>query len=272
MLVIETSVSSWESMSSHQKLSLGVFLAIGVASVVLWPFLVGKQITSPFKRKGGGAVFKTPEQVEQERDDKLRRSDTDNDGLNDYDELYVFRTSPFLNDSDSDGINDGKEVAENTDPNCPQGKTCRQSSLSVRSGQGAGSANANTPVNETSGSSSAPTSSTRSGEAVSRTGAAVPGDEERYMQAIKETFGDPDKLTPEGIKESLLTMSVTDLRSFLGKLGIPATALQKADDATLRKLISDTLNEIVIQNEAAANAGTAASGTTAPQTTLTSPQ
>jgi len=44
-------------------------------------------------------------------------NDTDNDGLNDYDELYIFSTDPFLVDTDGDGYSDGDEVEAGTDPN-----------------------------------------------------------------------------------------------------------------------------------------------------------
>jgi len=54
--------------------------------------------------------------------------DTDQDGLSDYEELYVFNTSPYLDDSDSDGLLDGAEVKNSTDPNCPQGQNCAATS------------------------------------------------------------------------------------------------------------------------------------------------
>jgi len=57
---------------------------------------------------------------------ELSAKDTDNDGLSDYDELYVFNTSPYLEDSDSDDISDKAEIAAGLDPNCPKGKTCLQ--------------------------------------------------------------------------------------------------------------------------------------------------
>ena len=37
--------------------------------------------------------------------------DTDNDGLNDFQELYAYHTNPFFNDTDEGGITDGQEVS-----------------------------------------------------------------------------------------------------------------------------------------------------------------
>ena len=46
-------------------------------------------------------------------------ADTDSDGINDYDEYFVYHTNPTNPDSDADGVNDGDEVANGTDPNVP---------------------------------------------------------------------------------------------------------------------------------------------------------
>ncbi len=54
----------------------------------------------------------------------LHYRDTDFDGLSDFDELYVYTTSPYLEDSDSDGINDGTEVSGGTNPLCAEGGDC----------------------------------------------------------------------------------------------------------------------------------------------------
>ncbi len=59
----------------------------------------------------------------------LKGKDTDGDGLSDYDELFSFKTSPYLKDSDGDGVSDSDEVKKNSDPNCPSGKVCSSFSL-----------------------------------------------------------------------------------------------------------------------------------------------
>ena len=44
------------------------------------------------------------------------KSDTDNDGLTDYDEISVYGSNPLDADSDQDGLADGAEIARSTDP------------------------------------------------------------------------------------------------------------------------------------------------------------
>lgn len=47
----------------------------------------------------------------------LQGLDTDGDTINDYDELYVYYTNPFLSDTDNDGATDYWEILANSDPN-----------------------------------------------------------------------------------------------------------------------------------------------------------
>lgn len=70
--------------------------------------------------------------------DALKTKDTDKDGLTDYDELYVYRTSPYLADTDSDGILDKTEVTQGTDPNCPKGQNCGAYTLANPDATGVG--------------------------------------------------------------------------------------------------------------------------------------
>lgn len=47
----------------------------------------------------------------------LKFIDNDNDGLSDYEEVYIYRTDPLNWDSDGDGYSDGEEVRNGYDPN-----------------------------------------------------------------------------------------------------------------------------------------------------------
>jgi lipoprotein-anchoring transpeptidase ErfK/SrfK len=50
-------------------------------------------------------------------DSKLKSTDSDGDGLSDYDETYIYHTDPSNPDTDGDGYNDGHEVEHGYDPN-----------------------------------------------------------------------------------------------------------------------------------------------------------
>lgn len=209
-------------------MSLGVFIVIGLATFVLGFIRINKAIYLPFRRKEG-VVYKTEEEREKERLERMKVQDTDGDTLNDYDELYVFRTSPFLEDSDSDGLTDGAEVAQESDPNCPKDRVCRQVRVATDSP---------TPLPEAALPSL--------GGTTQPSGATTPPtiDEERILRVIAETFGDPNQLTPEKITEGLEAMSSEELREFLKKLGLPEEAIARTDDATLRRLLRETLTEV----------------------------
>ncbi|PWB38600.1 MAG: hypothetical protein C3F02_02710 [Parcubacteria group bacterium] len=57
-------------------------------------------------------------------DEQLKKTDTDQDGLTDYQELYQYHTSIFLPDTDSDGYSDFDEATKGDDPLCPRGQNC----------------------------------------------------------------------------------------------------------------------------------------------------
>lgn len=60
----------------------------------------------------------------------LQKQDTDKDGLSDYDEMYNYQTSPFLEDSDSDGLSDKIELEQGGDPLCHKDKDCGSETVS----------------------------------------------------------------------------------------------------------------------------------------------
>lgn len=59
-----------------------------------------------------------------EKEVQAKKTDTDSDGLSDWDEENIYRTSLYLSDTDSDAVNDNIEIAKRTDPNCPSGQNC----------------------------------------------------------------------------------------------------------------------------------------------------
>ncbi len=93
-----------------------VVLVMGLIGLALGIYQWRGSFAAAFARTG--PAFKTPDQVESDRIAALKTKDTDSDGLTDYDETYIYKTSPYLKDSDSDGIADKTEINKGTDPNC----------------------------------------------------------------------------------------------------------------------------------------------------------
>ena len=89
--------------------------------------IVKRARNNVWKKRYKFAIKKANKAIEE----KSKITDTDNDGLFDWDELNKYNTSPYLNDSDSDGIDDGIEVKNSTDPNCAQGRDCSLSGYLV---------------------------------------------------------------------------------------------------------------------------------------------
>ncbi|KPJ86086.1 hypothetical protein AMJ57_00325 [Parcubacteria bacterium SG8_24] len=219
-------MASSDAYKRHQGIVLAVVLLIGAVTLVFAFLRVKRNIYEPLERDPS-YVFKTLDEQEAERLAALRAADTDQDGLNDYDELYIFRTSPFLEDSDSDTIPDGIEVAQGQDPNCPRGKTCRQT-----------------------GSSQPATGCVGALCSVGTSSASIPSDTGSLAQAhpifaaIETYFGDLETLTPDSMVERLEEMPSDELRSFLITLGFPKQELDKASDEVLRAMLRETLVEL----------------------------
>jgi hypothetical protein len=98
-----------------------LFALVGLTALILGVIQYGQKVKKPFEPDPVAVAALQAQLKAQEVD---RTKDTDGDGIPDYDELNVFRTSPYLKDSDSDGVDDKTEIARNTDPNCPEGKDC----------------------------------------------------------------------------------------------------------------------------------------------------
>jgi len=208
-----------DSLSPHQKLSLSVVVIIGITTLVFGLFQLNRAIVEPLAIKNK-LHFKTSEEVKEARIAALKAQDTDGDGLNDYDELYMFRTSPFLADSDSDGLSDGEEVAQSSDPNCPRGVSCRMTgTVPANSGGTVASTVPSTPPN-------------------------ITPDEEAMLLAMEKVFGGMTELTPETMNERLQELTPEELRQFMRDIGVPEDMLAQTDDETMRQLLGETLVDL----------------------------
>ena len=100
-----------------------VLSILGIAIIFFGVWQIRNRIVSPFVLDQTLVAEKTSEKVLGEYID-LVNIDTDGDSLSDYDEQYLYGTSPYLEDTDSDGISDKVEIERGTDPKCPEGQNC----------------------------------------------------------------------------------------------------------------------------------------------------
>lgn len=221
-------------LNREQKVGFWMVTGFGALALIFGTFYLWKHVASPFVLSYTGPKFLTGDQQQQEEMEKLRKEDTDEDELNDYDELYVYRTSPYIADSDSDGVDDKAEILNGEDPNCAPSMPCGAASDTVN-----------------------PT--TLKGTFVD---AAASGVAASVAQGAPETIA-PDALN---IAEVLAQMTSDEIRQLLIDSGGDAAAVNALTDEELRTALSEALQSIQLQ-QAGADA-TAATGTdTTTQTT-----
>lgn len=111
---------------NHKHLKFWSFLILVIFIIILSAYRFYSNIFDPLK-------YDVPEwlsdQINSEEQAaktiaELKESDTDQDGLSDYQEIYQYYTSIFLPDTDSDGFTDAEEVNLGQDPVCPVGESC----------------------------------------------------------------------------------------------------------------------------------------------------
>lgn len=112
----------WQ-LNKERKIAFFVLSVFAVFAIVMWGLQFSNNLKLPFDR-GSGDIEKTIVTQQEDSESSLRNKDSDGDGLSDWDELYFYKTSPYLEDSDSDGFSDKNEIDSDNDPNCPTGRNC----------------------------------------------------------------------------------------------------------------------------------------------------
>lgn len=202
-------------LNREQKTGFGMVVAFGALALVFGTFYLWKHVASPFVVSYTGPEFLTGDEERQREMERLRKEDTDKDGLNDYDELYIYRTSPYIADSDSDGVDDKTEVMNGGDPNCALNMPCGAVEDTVN------------PV-------------------------TVKG---TFVEAVADAAGAtvaagaPETITPssEDIGALLAQMSAAELKALLIEAGGDADAVNALTDEELRQALSQALQVAEIQ-------------------------
>ncbi len=108
-------------LRKEQKIGVILLSIFALFAVGLGILQIRNTMYAPFALNN-----KVPYVVKDDIDtnEALMYRDTDKDALNDFDELYVYITSPYLADTDSDGIDDKTEIEKGSNPICAEGQTC----------------------------------------------------------------------------------------------------------------------------------------------------
>ncbi len=103
--------------SNKNKKILWGLIALAIIFVLVSYFQMRNLIFGPFRNKNnaGQQAANVQKLLVQ-----AQTTDTDHDGLSDFQEQYVYKTSPYLADSDSDGFSDSEEVAAKSNPLDPE--------------------------------------------------------------------------------------------------------------------------------------------------------
>ena len=112
---------SMAGLTREQKIGFSLLLIFAILAIGLGVLQIRNTMYKPFALSNKVPILSSATIKDT---NALRYRDTDKDGLNDFDELYVYQTSPYLDDTDSDGTTDAKEVQAGTNPLCATGKEC----------------------------------------------------------------------------------------------------------------------------------------------------
>lgn len=226
----------WDTLPTERRFSASVLGICGILVLVLSAAYFRSHLTSPFLVSKAVLDQAKPyydKQAATAREEQASRErDTDHDGLSDWSELNIYHTSPYLADTDSDGIPDSIEIAQGTDPNCPQGQQCSQLANQDRSG------NATTSYSNLLDVKEIPTATAGSG-----------------ASSFIATAPDPATVTPAQIRNLLKDNSLVDQAQLSG-----------LTDAEVVRIYTTTYAEVLKIRQAAANQGVTipASSSTAP--------
>lgn len=169
-------------------------------------------------------------------------TDKDGDGLSDQEESTL-GTSAFLEDSDSDGRPDRDEVTARTDPNCPEGQTCRTETTVE-------------PAPTLTPTAAAPAfDATAVRDQLRKAGLSedlLAGFSNTQLEEVyRETINEqqrggivPPTSVPQPPAASALP-SANELRQLLLQQGMPQDALNQLSDAQLQKVFQETIRDNV---------------------------
>jgi hypothetical protein len=200
----------------EQKACIILIFLIGLFGVIFGVKSFPASLRRPFDLKLAsytGPEFLTENQKESREVERQKISDTDEDGLVDYDELYVFKTSPYSADSDSDGFDDKTELYSGNNPNCPTGKDCGETLVE------------------------------------SADAAASDFDAVGYLRGVlnvdERRFEGVDIQSEEDLRKFFATLGIEEVKSLLRAQGVPDETIDKLDEETLMELFASAVDQAI---------------------------
>ena len=223
------------------KVLSGAIIFFGLAALVLGFFQFKYRISKYFLPGEQPAISLTQPHVQQEDLLGLSQKDTDQDGLSDYDELYIYNSSPYLPDTDSDGISDSQEIAQRTDPNCPEGQNC----FAIWTDGDGGVVPSNLPPNNDQFRAA------QLREFLILSGVAEEDlrqfSDQEILDSYQQTVGDNQLTQPTTPKtvdlpdKEIEDLTTEEIRQLLNEAGVSNDILDQITDEELKDLVDETL-------------------------------
>lgn len=111
-------------LTREQKTGFVLLLIFGILTIGLGFLQMRNNVYGPYAYSFDETAQNELDSILTDEQVRLQAIDTDGDGINNYEELFFYQTSPYLSDTDSDGISDKQEIEDGEDPLCAKGTIC----------------------------------------------------------------------------------------------------------------------------------------------------
>lgn len=240
-------------------------VVIGGLTLILGLFNIRHTIKATFFGDLGATALNL-NTSEQEQLNSLQSKDTDADLVSDYDELYVYDTSPYLADSDSDGTDDKTEITSGTDPNC-SGANCLQTRVGSNTNSGAQATDTTTSGEEQGSSNGDIPSADEIRELLLNAGVSQEilnqADDATLIDLYQQTLAETGGVGPSGTNtnidpnyadllnvptitspDDISNLSAAQIRQLLIASGVDPEMLEQVSDEDLVLIYNQALQEI----------------------------
>ncbi|NQU77654.1 hypothetical protein HQ544_03080 [Candidatus Falkowbacteria bacterium] len=230
----EEEVDPGRKQNFKKAMAIAGVLIFGAVILVLGIMRIRNLIGLPFEGYGDDDSRATIDNFDEAL--TMRNTDTDKDGLSDYDETYVHGTSIYLEDTDSDGYTDREEVVSGEDPLCAVGVDCYGGGANTGDGQDA----LDVDLDELRQMLIEGGMDKEMVEAMDDATLL-----ELYNETVHETGENPlSNNGTAGDGAGSEDLDINEIRQYLIEAGIDEEVLGRIDDETLRQMYNEAVAEI----------------------------